>query len=95
VFKEIDHFIIANPIKVYKTHMNYEVVRSFLDFSYEESNFSSAMSLFTYAKAWRIGVYLYTRYPVDQTVKIDIKNIRLSPLSLEPAFPSYLLSWYR
>jgi hypothetical protein len=51
VFKETDYFNTANPVKVYKMYINYEVARLFLDFSYEESNFSSASSLFTYTKA--------------------------------------------
>jgi hypothetical protein len=33
-----------------KRYTNYKVARSFLDFSYEESNFSFATSLFTYTK---------------------------------------------
>jgi hypothetical protein len=51
VFKEIDYFNMANPIEVYKIYINYKFVRLFLDFSYKESNFSFATSLFTYIKA--------------------------------------------
>jgi hypothetical protein len=90
VFKETDPFVTADPVKICKRHINYKVARLFLDFSYKESNFSSTVSLFTYIKARRIGVHLHTRYPVDQTVKMDMKNVRLSPLPLVPTFPYYL-----
>jgi hypothetical protein len=35
-----------------------------------------ASSLFTHAKAWRMGIIQYTRAPVDPAVKMDMKNVR-------------------
>jgi hypothetical protein len=76
VFEETDHFATADPVEACKSHMHYEVARSFLEFSCEEGKFGSASSLFTFAKTWRMGVHLHTRHPVDQTVKMDMKNVR-------------------
>ena len=91
VFKETDYFTTADPVKVCKRCMYYEVARSFLEFSCEEPKFSSVLSLFTHAKNERIAVHLHTCHPVDQTVKMDMKNVRPRPLPLVPAFLSYHL----
>jgi hypothetical protein len=76
VYDESSYFTSPDPIDVCKNHLHYEVVRSFLEWSCQISKFTSSASLFTYAKAWRMGVIQYTRSPVDPAVKMDMKNVR-------------------
>lgn len=56
VYDESDHFTTPTPVKVCKNHLHYEVVRSFLEWSCQKSNFTKSSSLFTYAEGWRMGV---------------------------------------
>jgi hypothetical protein len=76
VYEESNHFRTSDPVDVCKNHLHYEVVRSFLEWSCEISGFTASVSLFTYARAWRMAVLQYTRSPVDSTIKMDMKNVR-------------------
>jgi hypothetical protein len=76
VYDETNHFTTPDPIEVCRKHVDYQVVRSFLEWSCQTSKFKKASSLFTHAKAWRMGVIQYTRAPVDPAVKMDMKNVR-------------------
>ena len=90
VYNETHHFTSPDPLKVCRNHVDYQVMRAFLEWSYQTLNFKKASSFFTHAKAWRMGVVWYTRAPVDPTVKMDLKNIRyLVPTS------HYLFSLFR
>ena len=60
------------------THLYYEAVGSFLEWSCQISDFITAASPFTYAKDWRIAVLEYTRSPVNSTIKMDMKNVHVS-----------------
>jgi hypothetical protein len=82
-------FSTPDPVKVCKNHLNCEVVRTFLEWSGDTSRWTKASSLFTYAKAWRMGVIQYTRFPVDPAIKMDMKNVREQVLIL--SLSSYLL----
>jgi hypothetical protein len=56
VYDESNYFTSPDPVDVYRNHLHYEVVRSFLEWSCQISGFTTSISLFTYAKAWRMGV---------------------------------------
>jgi hypothetical protein len=76
VYDESNHFTSADPVDIYKNHLHYEVVRLFLEWSCQISRFTTSASLFTYAKASRMGVIQYTRSPVDPAIKVNVKNVR-------------------
>ena len=75
VFEESRHFTTPDPVAVCKDHLDYQVVRSFLEWSCQNSRMGSASSLFIYARTWRMAVIQYTRSPVDSTIKMDMKNV--------------------
>ena len=76
VYDDSNYFTSPDPIHVCKNHLHYEVVRSFLEWLCQTSRLTSSASLFTYAKAWRMGVIQYTRSPVDPAIKMDTKKVR-------------------
>lgn len=85
VYDESDHFKSPDPIEVCTNYLYFEVVRAFLEWICQESKLTTASSLFTYAKAWRMGVIKYTRSPVDPSIKMDMKNVRshVTPFSFD------------
>src|SRR5436305_11528590 len=76
VYDESGHFQSPDPIAVCTNHLYFEVTRAFLEWICQELKLTTAASLFTYAKAWRMGVIKYTRSPVDPSIKMDMKNVR-------------------
>jgi hypothetical protein len=60
---------------VCKNNLQYEVVRSFLEWSCQISRIATASSLFIYARTWRMAVVEYARVSVDSMIKMDMKNV--------------------
>ena len=56
VYEESDHFKTPDSIEICRNDLGYEVVKSFWEWSCQKLKFKKALSLFTYAKAWRIAV---------------------------------------
>jgi len=50
VYEESNYFTTSDPVDVCKNHLHYEVIRLFLEWSYQISRFTISTSLFTYAK---------------------------------------------
>jgi hypothetical protein len=73
-YGESDYFSTPDPVKVYKNHLNCEVVRTFSEWSGDTSRRTKALSLFTYTKAWRMSIIQHTRFPVDPAIKMDMKK---------------------
>lgn len=95
VYDETHHFTIPDPIEICRKHVDYQVVRSFLEWSCQTSKFKKASSLFTHAKAWRMGVIQYTRAPLDPAVKMDMKNVRHHvPIFLRRILSFHLLRYF-
>jgi hypothetical protein len=76
VYEKSSHFVSPDPIDVCRNKLHYEVVRSFLEWSCQNSKFKKASSLFTYGKTWRMAMVEPTRAPVDPAIKMDMQNMR-------------------
>jgi len=50
IYEESNYFTSPDPVDVCKNHLHYEVIRLFLEWSYQISRFTISTSLFTYAK---------------------------------------------
>ena len=58
VYQETDYFTSPDPKTVCQKHMNYEVVRSFLDFYCETARGTQASSLFEGTGKTPVSLYL-------------------------------------
>jgi hypothetical protein len=62
--------------------MNIEIAREFLEWCCANGKLGSSKSLFQIGKNWRMAFHYYLGYLVDESIKVDMKNVRQGILVL-------------